>query len=219
MIPTVRLPASMLPLALAGCALFGAPPPPESAPAQPAAADPVGIVATDLEVFTDEHERSGYRAPDGTVVLAPVYNHAAPFNEHGIAAVHQDRAWWWIDVRGERILRAYPYDNGADYASEGLARFVSDDGKVGYADATATVKIPARFDFATPFQDGLAAFCDGCTPQDDHGHSMMKGGQWGLIARDGEVVVAADLDAISSWTATVVRGERAGAPIEAAIVR
>lgn len=224
---TPRHTAIFLSLLLGGCAWFSAPVPADRAPAQPAGteptptepAEPIAVAPTELQVFADGDMRSGYRAPDGTVVIAPAFEHALPFNEHGVAAVHQDRVWWWIDARGERLLRAYTYDNGPDYLSEGLARFVGDDSKVGYADAAASVKIPARFDFATPFTDGLAAFCQGCASHEDHGHTTMRGGQWGLIAPDGEVVVAAEHDRIASWTASDFKTERDGELVEVAITR
>lgn len=219
--------AITLSLLLGGCAWFSAPVPADRAPdpsahAEPAStegAEPSAVDPTELQVFSDDDMQSGYRAPDGAVVIAPAFDHALPFNEHGVAAVHQDRGWWWIDARGERLLRAYPYDNGPDYLSEGLARFVGDDGKVGYANGAAQVKIPARFDFSTPFTDGLAAFCQGCAAHEEDGHTTMRGGQWGLIAPDGEVVVEAEHDRIASWTATHFETERDGAPVEVAITR
>ena len=82
-----------------------------------------------------------------------------------------------------------PFDNGADYFVEGLARTVQ-DGKIGFIDEDLRVVIPPRWTFAFPFEKGAAVVCDGCTfhPVGD-GHREVVGGRWGIIDTEGHVVV------------------------------
>jgi len=87
------------------------------------------------------------------------------------------------------------FDNGPDYFENGLARFVSKDGKIGFIDKKLRVAIPPTHDFVAPFREGRAYFCDGCklenTPGDGHPddhHASVRGGQWGVMDAKGRTV-------------------------------
>ena len=45
---------------------------------------------------------------------------------------------------------------GPDPVSDGYARIVDDQGRVGYADAQGTVKIKPQFAYGFPFEEGIA---------------------------------------------------------------
>jgi len=75
-----------------------------------------------------------------------------------------------IDRMGKVILIPFIYDNGADDLQEGLFRFV-EKGKIGFADENWKKIIPAAFDFAEPFKNGLAKYTMG-------GHKVMDGEHW-----------------------------------------
>ncbi len=82
-----------------------------------------------------------------------------------------------------------PFDNGADYFSEGLAR-TPQGGKLGFIDESLRVVIPPSWDFAFPFENGTAVVCEGCALQPvGDGHEEVVGGSWGIIDTRGEVVV------------------------------
>lgn len=82
------------------------------------------------------------------------------------------------------------YDNGADYFVEGLARSPR-DGKIGFVDENLDLVVPRRWDFAFPFEDGIARVCSGCVSHRAEGdeHTEVTGGQWGYVDREGTVVV------------------------------
>lgn len=65
------------------------------------------------------------------------------------------------DRKGNFLYKPYLFDNGADYFSEGLRRFVK-NGKIGFADRSGKTVIQPRHDFAASFNYGYAVFCDGC---------------------------------------------------------
>ena len=64
----------------------------------------------------------------------------------------------WGDVydrQGRFLYHPMAYDNGPDYWSEGLRRFV-EQGKVGFVNGAGSKVIAAQWDFAAPFEYGYA---------------------------------------------------------------
>lgn len=167
-------------------------PTPEPAPALAALPPPAARPDTKGWVaFEAEDGNYGFKDSTGKVVLPPKYALAQDFTPGGIACVVEPAGQWiCIDGTGAEVVRPYIFDNGPDYVSEGLARFVEGD-KMGFYDDTGKKVIPARFAFVTPFQDERAAFCVGCTKQCDGEHCSMVGGKWGLIDRTGAEVCPA----------------------------
>ncbi len=133
-------------------------------------------------------ERWGYQDRTGAVVIEPTYIIARDFSLKGIAAVATDKEWLYIDTRGNAVIRPHVVDNGPDPFSDGLARF-TEGGKFGFFDEGGKVAIPARYDYARPFSEGLAAVCAGCREEKDGEHIAMVGGTWGYIDKTGAVVI------------------------------
>lgn len=99
--------------------------------------------------------------------------------------------------KGVVIRQVVFFDNGPDYFEEGLARFISRDGKIGYMNAQLKTVIPAKFDYATPFEAGLglavvcsSAKADPCVSQQkaSEEHSTVTGGTWSVIDKAGKTV-------------------------------
>ncbi|MEJ5049487.1 WG repeat-containing protein [Chryseobacterium culicis] len=97
--------------------------------------------------------------------------------------------WGYVyDKNGKFLYKAFLYDNGADYFSEGLRRLVK-NGKVGFADRNGKIVIEAEHDFASPFNYGYAAFCDGCDwEKTNDEHRSIVGGKWGVMNGKGQTV-------------------------------
>ena len=57
-----------------------------------------------------------------------------------------------------KFIRAFNYDNGPDYftEAEGPARYVADDGLMGFVDIDLDIVIPAQFLCAGSFPEGKA---------------------------------------------------------------
>lgn len=144
--------------------------------------------------FQDSNELYGYKDQNGKVVIPSQFILANDFLPSGIAAVVAKEGWVYINSFGKIILTPYMMDNGPDYFSEGLARYV-ENGKIGYFDPNGRTIIPARFDFATPFNKGVAKVCHGGEVEtikgdpdkatDYHKH---VGGKWGLIDKEGKII-------------------------------
>lgn len=188
-------------------ACTGAPPPKETAPLvkqqqpqqpdqpkldehDPKMADANGVVATDLILFEDkESELVGFKhKTSGEVILPATYNFSYGFDaSSGLAAVVEGGKWSYINVTGATVYKPYIYDNGPDYPSDGLSRIIDEQDKVGYIDAKGAMVISPQFDWASPFEEGVAQFCEGCKEESIHNgeHTRMVGGKWGTITKDG----------------------------------
>jgi len=103
--------------------------------------------------------------------------------------VKEKNAWGYVyDKKGNFLYRPFFYDNGADYFSEGVRRFIK-NGKVGFVDRNGTIIIKAEHDFATPFKYGYASFCDGCDwEKTEDEHKAIVGGTWAVMNFKGEVM-------------------------------
>ncbi|SDR01712.1 WG containing repeat-containing protein [Chryseobacterium soldanellicola] len=103
--------------------------------------------------------------------------------------IKEKNAWGYVyDKKGNFLYRPFFYDNGADYFSEGVRRFVK-NGKVGFVDRNGTIVIEANHDFAAPFNYGYSAFCNGCDwEKTNEEHKAIVGGNWGMMNFKGEIV-------------------------------
>jgi hypothetical protein len=103
------------------------------------------------------------------------------------------RAGDWLCRGSDGAARAhvFAFDNGPDYVSEGLRRYVA-NGKMGFVDATCHVVIPAAWDFVESFEDGRARVCTACVRERDGEHWRMVGGHWSVIDRTGREVIGAE---------------------------
>lgn len=100
---------------------------------------------------------------------------------HGQGLIQDAQGWVYVNDEGKPILRPFIYDNGPDYFEEGLARFVS-KGKMGFHDQALNIQIPARYDFAFPFVDGIAKVGMDCEFIPDGEHRSVNCKQWETIS-------------------------------------
>ena len=145
-----------------------------------------------VEEPTDRVVDCAYRDDSGNIVVKRETVEQAHFGDDGMASVMVEDKLHYLNRKG-RTAVAFFYDNGADYFVEGLARTPA-DGRIGFVNKELDVVIPAMWDFAFPFDQGLAIVCNGCKSRQVDGgeHSEMVGGQWGYIDLKGEVVVPLD---------------------------
>lgn len=104
----------------------------------------------------------------------------------------QKSGGFMYDRKGNFLFHPFWFDNGPDYFSEGLMRFVGNNNKVGFADKNGNIVIEPKHDFVDFFQYGYADFCNGCrweyASKDDYEHRVVVGGTWGKINKKGEIV-------------------------------
>jgi hypothetical protein len=94
----------------------------------------------------------------------------------------------WLFVLHGKFVPALTYDNGPDYFQEGLAR-TFENNRVGFVNETLEPVVGPVWDFAFPFENGVAVVCTGCRRVADGEHTSIEGGGWGYIDPTGAVVV------------------------------
>jgi len=98
-----------------------------------------------------------------------------------------------VDRRGRRLFDVYWYDNGPDYPRDGLFR-IRRYGKIGYADRSGRVVIPARYACADPFYNGRARVALQCVSvppaerDNTREHTVIYNARWFYIDTNGRRV-------------------------------
>jgi hypothetical protein len=135
--------------------------------------------------------------PDGRPRLKRSYLARLRY-DRGLASVmlfvetDKQKYQWYYVRRGVVPVPVESMDNGPDYFQDGLAR-ARVGGKIGYIDRKLNLVIPAIYDGAYPFRDGVAVVCTACTYVSDRTATEGErggyaGGQWGRIDRRGRAV-------------------------------
>ena len=94
----------------------------------------------------------------------------------------------WVILNGQKtiVYEVFMYDNGPDYASEGLIRVVK-NGKIGYADAkTHAIVIEPQFDCAFPFENGKAKVSNQCRTVPEDEYSVWESDAWQYVDKQGK---------------------------------
>ncbi len=86
-----------------------------------------------------------------------------------------------------KAIKTLTYDNAADPFSDGLAR-TKINGKIGFFNTNLDIILKPIYDFAFPFYKGIAEICTGCKEKQEGEHSMLDGGKWQKINREGLVI-------------------------------
>lgn len=162
----------------------------------------------------EENGLYGFKDKKGNVMIKPEYQQAMEFTKSGVAFVVLKNKWVCINHKNNVLLESFLYDNGPDYLSERLARFV-ENGKMGFHNERCEKVIKATYDFVYPFENGYAIVCNGCELKPEGEHKRIVGGLYGLINRKGKLVVPVVSDAILSVdakkkTAEVKEGGKTG---------
>jgi hypothetical protein len=160
--------------------------------------DTVALVVFDCWEPERTFKRCAATGPDGRPRLNRSHLARLRYDRDGLASVllfnetDKRKAQWSYVRRGVIPVPVETMDNGPDYFEDGLARSRV-GGKIGYIDRKLNLVIPATYDGAYPFRDGVAVVCTACTIVYDRTvsegeRSWYEGGQWGRIDRSGRVV-------------------------------
>jgi len=160
--------------------------------------DRVAPVAFDCWEPERTFKKCAVTGPDGRPRLNRSYLTRLRYDSRGLASVLlwdgiDPRKFQWFYVRrGVIPVPVESMDNGPDYFEDGLARSRV-GGKIGYIDRKLNLVIPATYEGAYPFRDGVAVVCTACTYVSDSTategeRGWYEGGQWGRIDRKGRVV-------------------------------
>ncbi|WP_306354047.1 WG repeat-containing protein [Flavobacterium sp. '19STA2R22 D10 B1'] len=141
------------------------------------------------------NELYGYKNRAGEIKIVAKYIIIGTDTLHTAAFVLSNNKWVMIDKQEKVLLEPFIYDNGPDYTVEGLFRYVENN-KIGFANEKGEKVIPAQFDFAFYFSEGLAAFSVGGEKVMDSGgeHWFWGGGTWGYVNAKGKIVIPPKYD-------------------------
>ncbi|HMC86509.1 MAG TPA: WG repeat-containing protein [Chitinophagaceae bacterium] len=99
----------------------------------------------------------GYKTANGKIIISAKDNFSYTDTMYSMAIVLKNSSWVGIDRKGNTILAPFIFDNGPDYIEQGLFRFVENN-KIVFATINGNKLIPAKFDFAEPFQNGISEY-------------------------------------------------------------
>ena len=131
----------------------------------------------------------GFKTVKGKINIQPSYIHVSTEKMYSIAFVVLNDHWVAINRSDSILLTPFIFDNGPDYFKEGLFRYVENN-KMGFANLKGEKMILPKFDFATPFANGLAAFnVGGHTAKGGEEHSLWEDGLWGFVDKKVKIVI------------------------------
>lgn len=121
------------------------------------------------------------------------------YDAQGLAQVWVNGAWHWVRRDGGAAA-VVTMDNGADPFQEGFSRGLTASGMVYYNPGLVPV-LSTPYDWAWPFEQGLAVVCSACVRQrsPDGEHNDVVGGQWGVIDRSGKLLEPLTGDRAAVW--------------------
>ena len=90
-----------------------------------------------------------------------------------------------LDTEGKKLFYVFPYDNGPDYAQEGVFRITDEEGRIGFADTLGTVLIRPQYKFATPFRNGKAKATFSGSWKQEGEHRYWDSSEWFYIDKAG----------------------------------
>jgi len=108
------------------------------------------------------------------------------FKDKELISVKIKKEFYYVLKSGKKIS-TLTYDGKADEFSDGLAR-TKVNGKIGFFNKNLEIVLKPIYDFAFPFHNNEAEICTGCKEKEEDGTSMLDGGTWKKINRDGLVI-------------------------------
>jgi hypothetical protein len=131
----------------------------------------------------------GYKNANGAIVIASrkyLMCFTDTFKTYAIVAT--DGGYIGIDRQENVLYKVFPYDNGPDYAPDGLFR-ITENNKIGFADAaTGAIVIQPLYECAAAFNEGSAKVSYACTAQPIGEYFTYHSNNWFYIDKTGKKV-------------------------------
>jgi len=147
-----------------------------------------------LRFGSDDKFGFGYISIDGdTIIPAGTYAwcYTDTFRTFAIVAENSGQLVA-IDRQQNQLYEVFNYDNGPDYASDGLFRIFK-NGKIGYAALDGRIVIEPQFSCAFPFNDGRAKVAYFCRDTLIGEHRTWQSTEWFYIDLSGQPLRADSL--------------------------
>ncbi len=109
------------------------------------------------------------------------------FNGKNLILAKINNRFYYIKKNG-KAMPVYINEKGKiDRFKEGLAR-TKIDGKIGFFNKNLDMVIEPFYDFAFPFHNGISDICVGCVEKIEDNSSLLDGGEWKRIDRQGLII-------------------------------
>ncbi len=138
-------------------------------------------------LYDADSSSCGYKNKKGEIIAKPIYSACFDYVFKKIVVVAEGSDLKCIDYQGNYLYDVFNYDNGPDYFSDGLIRFVQ-NGLLGYADKNGKVVIGPKYACAWPFEDGQAQVAVNCTKTLENEMMMWESEDWILIDNQGNTI-------------------------------
>jgi hypothetical protein len=174
-----------------------------------------------LNCDTDASESCAYVDANGTTMIdceKYLICFSDTFDNYAIVGT-QDEGIVAINRQEEILYQVFVYDNGPDYPSDGYFRILQ-DGKMGYADApTGESESSLNIQLPSHLKINMLLFVSNCDLIEEKDHYYWTNGQWGLIDKNGTMVVEPQYDDIIEISNTgealvILQGEEKRIKIE-----
>jgi len=109
------------------------------------------------------------------------------FHQEALVLALIDGVWYYVRADGKAMRPILEEDGTPDHFEEGLAR-TRIDGKIGFFNKDLDLVLPPQYEFAFPFHNGMADVCIGCKEVMEQGVTLLDGGKWKRINRQGLLV-------------------------------
>ncbi len=127
----------------------------------------------------------------GTITLTDAIFEDIQFDQQSLTCVIFPNQELFYINRNRKSQRVLFFDNGCDYFKQGFARGLENQ-RLVFIDQELNIKLRPKFEYLVPFDYGHAVVCNGPFTEEQHGeHTFLRGGQCGLIDKQGNLVVAA----------------------------
>lgn len=142
-----------------------------------------------MSVFYDNSGNCGYKNTKGEILLKPgLFDFCfSDSSEFFVSVAGKNGKIYALNYKADTLFEIYKFDNGPDYISDGLFRFMERD-KIGYSNFKGEIVIPAKFQCAFPFKNQKAKVSFNCQKSEFGEYNKPFSDSWFLIDRNGKRV-------------------------------
>ena len=109
------------------------------------------------------------------------------FHKKNLITVKVDNKFYYVRSDGKAMPIYIDEKGRIDKFKEGLVR-TKINGKIGFFNKNLDMVIEPFYDFAFPFHNGVAEICVGCVEKIEDNSSLLDGGEWKRINRQGLII-------------------------------
>ncbi|MBN2693789.1 WG repeat-containing protein [bacterium] len=121
----------------------------------------------------------------------------SPYNTKELIYIYnlEEKYFEMYDSKLNKIANVVFFDNAPDDFHDGLRRVIENK-KYGFINKKNKITVKPSFDFAEPFYKGYSIVANDVVFKAMDEHTMVTGGKWGVIDKNGKVLIELKYDSI-----------------------